>query len=153
MYGSTFSDTVSSEVSLEIEIDIIANITESSCPVLMQTYISRIGLTTAQSRVVPGLKVVKGLNGRMRCYGIGWCMNHRFIFVHSVPKESTSIRDRIFFKGIIPLWIKSITVLTFSLYRHVHKQHRNMTNDPRLREVLAQRPERGSARRLRVLGP
>ena len=78
------------------------NITELNCPVLMQTYISRIDLTTAQSRVVPGLKVVKGLNGRMRCYGIGWCMNQRVIFVHSVPKESTSIRDRIIFKGIIP---------------------------------------------------
>ena len=64
MYGSSFSDAVSAEVSRES--DLVESITDLALPVLMQMYIPRIDLTTAQSRVVLGPKVARGSSGKMR---------------------------------------------------------------------------------------
>ena len=64
MYGSSFSDTVSPEVSWAIVL--IASVTDWTLPALMQMYILKTDPTTAQSRVVLGLKVAKGSNGKMR---------------------------------------------------------------------------------------
>ena len=47
-------------------IVLIASITDWTLPALMQMYILKIDPTTAQSRVVLGLKVAKGSNGKMR---------------------------------------------------------------------------------------
>ena len=64
MYGSSFPDTVSPEVSRAIDLQ--ASITDSTLQALMQTYIPRIDHTTAPSQVVPGLKAAKGSNGKTR---------------------------------------------------------------------------------------
>ena len=64
MYGSRFPDPVSPKVSCAIGPS--ASLTDSILQVLMQTYIPRIDLTTAQSQDVRGLKVVKGSSGKTR---------------------------------------------------------------------------------------
>ncbi len=65
MYGSTFSDTVSSKVSRAI--DPLSSVTDPAFQVLMQTYIPRIDLTTALNPAAREAKAEKGSKGRTRC--------------------------------------------------------------------------------------
>ena len=46
---------------------------------------------------------------------MGWCMNHLGIFVHFVPKESTSIQDQIICRGTLPHFIGITTTLEADL--------------------------------------
>ncbi len=64
MYGSSFPDTVSPEVSRAI--DPLPSVTDSTLQVLMQTYIPRIDPTTVQFQVVRDLRPAKGSSGKMR---------------------------------------------------------------------------------------
>ena len=86
---------------------------------------------------------------------MGWCMNHRGTSVHFVPKESTNTQGQIICRGSLPHSIGITTTLEAdsSLLRHVRVNHMDKdTNDPQLREVLAQRCEGGSRGRRRRLG-
>ena len=84
-----------------------------------------------------------------------WCMNLRVTSVHSVLKGSTNIQDLTTCRGTIPYAIGVVADIEANppLSRHVRVNHMDKdTNDPQLREVLAQRCEGGSRGRRRRLG-
>ena len=64
MYGSSFPDTVSLEVSYAI--DPLPSVTDSTLQVLMQIFIPRIDPTTVQFPAAPEVKAEKGSRGKAR---------------------------------------------------------------------------------------
>ncbi len=85
--------------------------------------------------------------------------NHQATYARSVPRENINIQGQIIYKGGIPASAETFNHcprkprLIHYVRRHVRVNHIDKdTNDPQLREVLAQRCEGGNRGRRRRLG-